>query len=113
MTTLISISLIIAAIFIMLIRRTKMFKLEKIKLEHLDNRKHCLIDIRDFITSSHRPVTEAENIPLSYLKRRAKSQSLCEKKIVLIADDLKAAKIAARIIKKTKENQQCFYYVLQ
>ncbi len=113
MATLIITSLCIAAALTLLIRRSSMYKLEKVTLDHIDNARHCIIDIRDFITSSHQPVIEAENIPLSYLKRRARNESLCEKKIVLITDDLKAAKMAARIIKKTREDQQSFYYVLQ
>lgn len=94
-------------------RRKPMVRLDKVLLEHIDRSRHCLIDIRDFIPSSRRPVVEAENIPLSYLNRRAKSQALCEKKVVLIADDIKAAKAAARIIRKNQENQHSFYYVLQ
>ncbi|UOQ94190.1 rhodanese-like domain-containing protein [Halobacillus shinanisalinarum] len=69
---------------------------------------YCVIDIRDYISASHSPYPGAENIPLSYLPRELKDQFDCPKNILLITDDKRGAKIAAKIIRK-KRNKLVYY----
>lgn len=80
----------------------------------IDLTKHCVIDIRDFITSHRSPMSEAENIPLSYLPRTAREKGVCSKDIIFVTDGRKAAGIAARIVSRQggKNKKQFFYMVV-
>ncbi|MFC7393574.1 rhodanese-like domain-containing protein [Scopulibacillus cellulosilyticus] len=89
---------------------SKRTHVKQISFEQIDQKNHCVIDIRDFITSHHKPINEARNIPLSYLKRKARYQTLCKKRIVFITDDQRAAKIAARIIEKSGKHDHPDYF---
>ncbi|TGB02148.1 rhodanese-like domain-containing protein [Halobacillus salinus] len=69
----------------------------------------CIIDIRDYISSHRSPYPNAENIPLSYLNREMKERYACRKEILLITDDFRGARLAAKIIRKNQS--QTIYYV--
>jgi len=79
-----------------------LFYLKPIKCEMVNNDQFCLIDIREYIQSNRKPVKEAENIPLSILKRQLREKTICNKRILLIVDDHHAARAAARILAKQK-----------
>lgn len=68
----------------------------------------CVIDIRDYISAHRSPYPGAENIPLSYLKRALKERFDCTKEILLITDDKRGAKLAARMIRK-KQSKSIYY----
>ncbi|UOR11870.1 rhodanese-like domain-containing protein [Halobacillus amylolyticus] len=70
--------------------------------------EYCVIDIRDYISASRSPYPGAENIPLSYLPRELKHHFDCTKNILLITDDKRGAKIAAKMIRK-KRNKLVYY----
>ncbi|TCP26645.1 hypothetical protein EV207_11978 [Scopulibacillus darangshiensis] len=114
MTTTISILIIVIAIAGLVFRgqRVKRLGLKKLPIECLDKSKHCLIDIRDFITSHNEPVKGAENIPLSYLKRSTKDKAICNRMVVLITDNQRAARSAARIMKKHSHTTGGCYYTM-
>ncbi|WP_205439388.1 rhodanese-like domain-containing protein [Halobacillus ihumii] len=76
--------------------------------EQVSIEEYCVIDIRDYISASHSPYPGAENIPLSYLPRELKERMDCEKNILLITDDKRGAKMAAKIIRK-KRNSSIYY----
>ncbi|MCP3028318.1 rhodanese-like domain-containing protein [Halobacillus sp. A5] len=69
----------------------------------------CVIDIRDYISAHRSPYPGAENIPLSYLQRALKDRFQCTKDILLVTDDKRGAKLAARMIRKKKGKN--IYYV--
>ncbi|RWZ54841.1 rhodanese-like domain-containing protein [Halobacillus fulvus] len=69
----------------------------------------CIIDIRDYISSYRSPYPGAENIPLSYLPRELKERFDCPKQILLVTDDKRGAKMAARMIRKKKHKS--IYYI--
>ncbi len=71
--------------------------------------RYCLIDIRDFISAYRRPAEAAQNIPLPYLQREAKSNAVCQQDIVLICEGRRAARIAARILNRYGKNE--IFYV--
>lgn len=71
--------------------------------------QYCLIDIRDFISAHNQPMTGAKNIPLSYLSREMKINELCDKDIVIVTDDHRGAKLAAKII--NKKLKKPVYYI--
>lgn len=87
------------------------FYLKPIEKEGLDQAKYCLIDVRDFISFYRQPTNQAKNIPLSYLPREVKSDSLCDREIVVVAENKKSAKMAARIINKQFKKQVYYYTV--
>ncbi|MBH0231092.1 rhodanese-like domain-containing protein [Halobacillus sp. KCTC 3957] len=68
----------------------------------------CIIDIRDYISAHRSPYPGAENIPLSYLSRALNERFECPKEILLVTDDKRGAKIAAKMIKK-KQNKPVYY----
>lgn len=68
----------------------------------------CLIDIRDYISAHRFPYPGSENIPLSYLRREMKERFSCQKKILLITDDVRGAKVATKLIRK-RQNQSVYY----
>ncbi|MGP4076569.1 rhodanese-like domain-containing protein [Halobacillus sp. K22] len=69
----------------------------------------CVIDIRDYISAYRSPYPGAENIPLSYLSRTLKERFDCPEKILLVSDDKRGAKLAAKIIRKKRH--QAIYYI--
>ncbi|ASF40214.1 rhodanese-like domain-containing protein [Halobacillus sp. B29] len=69
----------------------------------------CVIDIRDYISAYRSPYPGAENIPLSYLSRTIKERFDCPEKILVVSDDKRGAKLAAKIIRKKR--QQSIYYI--
>ncbi|WP_079526823.1 rhodanese-like domain-containing protein [Halobacillus hunanensis] len=77
--------------------------------EQISIEEYCVIDIRDYISASHSPYPGAENIPLSYLSREFKERMECEKNILLITDDKRGAKMAAKIIRKKRKSS--IYYI--
>lgn len=83
--------------------------LESIDYNLIDREKYCLIDVRDYIASHQMPFRDACNIPLSYLSREVKKKLECEKDIVLICDDFRGAKMAARILNKQRVKK--IYYI--
>jgi rhodanese-related sulfurtransferase len=84
------------------------FYLKQIQPEGINAEKYCVIDIRDYVLSNRTPMTEAENIPLSYLGRQIKERKVCDKDVVLVAEDRNAARIAARILSK-KQKRKVYY----
>lgn len=62
----------------------------------------CVIDIRDYIIAHRSPYPGAENIPLNYLSRALKERFDCTKDILVISDNKRAARMAARMIRKKK-----------
>ena len=88
------------------------FKREKVKpyQEQVDSLKDfCVIDIRDYISAYRSPFPGAENIPLSYLQRAIKERFDCPKNILVITDDKRRAKLAAKMIRRNKD--QPIYYI--
>ncbi|MFD2922787.1 rhodanese-like domain-containing protein [Halobacillus naozhouensis] len=77
--------------------------------EQISIKEYCIIDIRDYISASHSPYPGSENIPLSYLSRELKERMDCEKNILLITDDKRGAKMAAKIIRKKWKSS--IYYI--
>ncbi|QHT47470.1 rhodanese-like domain-containing protein [Halobacillus sp. ACCC02827] len=69
----------------------------------------CIIDIRDYISAYRSPYPGAENIPLSYLPRVLKDRFDCQDDILVVTDDKRAAKLAAKMIRKNKNTD--VYYV--
>ncbi|MCA1023956.1 rhodanese-like domain-containing protein [Halobacillus litoralis] len=69
----------------------------------------CVIDIRDYIIAHRSPYPGAENIPLNYLPRALKERFDCTKDILVISDNKRAARMAARMIRKKKRN--AVYYM--
>lgn len=104
------VSLFVCICFIWRWILTRKIHVKQLPLDQIDKNSHCMIDIRDFISSHHKPISEAQNIPLSYLKRKAKYQTLCKRRIVFITDDRRAAKIAARIIEKSGKHDHPDYF---
>ncbi|MBA2175810.1 rhodanese-like domain-containing protein [Halobacillus locisalis] len=88
-----------------IVRKSSLKLLKQQPLE--DN--FCIIDIRDYISSHRSPYPGAENIPLSYLQRELRDRMKCRKEILLVTDDLRGAKIAAKIIRK--KQKQAIYYI--
>lgn len=86
-----------------------------IALQSTDLSKYCIIDIRDFNISHRNPFNHGENIPLSYLPRTAREKGICDKDIIFITDDRKAAGKAARIVSKVRkrEKKQFFYTTVE
>lgn len=101
----------ICLLFIWRLYISPKFYMKKITREHIDNNKYCLIDVRDFSTFYRNPTKEAKNIPLSYLPREVKTEGVCDKEVVVIADGKRAARMAARIIKR-KLNKQIYYVTI-
>lgn len=69
----------------------------------------CVIDIRDYISAYRSPYPGAENIPLSYLPRFLKERFDCSKKVLLVTDDKRGAKLAAKMIRKKRH--KAVYYI--
>ncbi|WP_181349483.1 rhodanese-like domain-containing protein [Thalassobacillus sp. CUG 92003] len=82
--------------------------LEKIDPHAVKSDRFCLIDIRDYISANNSPFPGADNIPLSYLSRELNKTVDCPKEILLISDDLRGARLAAKMIRK-KRNKHVFY----
>lgn len=70
--------------------------------------RFCVIDIRDYISAHRAPYPGAENIPLSYLSRALKERFDCPKEILVITDDERGARMAAKLIRK-KQNKPIYY----
>ncbi|MGP4061462.1 rhodanese-like domain-containing protein [Halobacillus sp. H74] len=68
----------------------------------------CVIDIRDYISAHRSPYPGAENIPLSYLRRTLNERFDCPKKILVVSDDKRGAKMAAKLIRK-KQHKPVYY----
>ncbi|SFJ38879.1 hypothetical protein SAMN04487936_1022 [Halobacillus dabanensis] len=68
----------------------------------------CIIDIRDYISAYRSPYPGAENIPLSYLPRFLKESFDCPKQVLLVTDDKRGAKLAAKMIRK-KRHKSVYY----
>ncbi|WP_173915794.1 rhodanese-like domain-containing protein [Halobacillus sp. Marseille-Q1614] len=68
----------------------------------------CVIDIRDYISAYRSPYPGAENIPLDYLPRALKGKFNCPKKILLVTDNKRGARLAARMIKR-KRGKSVYY----
>ncbi|MCD5325033.1 MULTISPECIES: rhodanese-like domain-containing protein [Pontibacillus] len=77
--------------------------------QHSISDDYCVIDVRDYVSAHRSPYPKAENIPLSYLPRALKEQFECSKEIVLVSDDLRGVRMAAKMIRKKK--QQSVYYI--
>ncbi|KMM37323.1 rhodanese-like domain-containing protein [Guptibacillus hwajinpoensis] len=82
--------------------------MKPINLDRFDDDKYCLIDVRDYILSHRMPYEKAKNIPLSYLGRQTREKEVCDKDIVVLAEDRKAARLAVKILMKQRK-QQIYY----
>ncbi|TKD68002.1 rhodanese-like domain-containing protein [Pseudalkalibacillus hwajinpoensis] len=80
-----------------------------INLDRFDDDKYCLIDVRDYILSHRMPYEKAKNIPLSYLGRQTRENEVCDKEIIVLAEDRKAARLAVKIL--MKQRKQPIYYM--
>ncbi|WP_236560981.1 rhodanese-like domain-containing protein [Pontibacillus sp. HMF3514] len=76
--------------------------LKKIDQQSINDDRYCVIDVRDYVSAHRSPFPSAENIPLSYLPRALKERFDCSKEIVLVSDDVRGARIAAKIMRKKK-----------
>ncbi|WP_377888100.1 rhodanese-like domain-containing protein [Alkalihalobacillus sp. R86527] len=83
--------------------------LKPINVDPFDDDRYCLIDVRDYILSHRMPYEKAKNIPLSYLGRQTRENDVCDKEIVVLAEDRKAARMAAKIL--LKQSKQPIYYM--
>ncbi|WP_273851122.1 rhodanese-like domain-containing protein [Guptibacillus spartinae] len=83
--------------------------MKPIQLDRFDDDKYCLIDVRDYILSHRTPYEKAKNIPLSYLGRQTKENEVCDKEIIVLAEDRKAARLAVKIL--MKQRKQPIYYM--
>lgn len=107
-----SIAIGLAVIVWLLHQRFPLISVKGMPEPSIDQKKYCVIDIRDFITSNRNPIAEAENIPLSYLGRSTKEQAPCNKDILFVGHDYQSVKMAAKIVKKHAKHQRGFYYTL-
>ncbi|OEH92122.1 rhodanese-like domain-containing protein [Bacillus solimangrovi] len=98
----IAIELLLAVVVILSIRSYILprFYMKPIQKDKVEQGDYCLIDVRDFISYYRTPTNESKNIPLSYLSRTMKEEELCDKDIVVIGDDNRSIRMAARIINK-------------
>ncbi|GGD05633.1 rhodanese-like domain-containing protein [Pontibacillus salipaludis] len=99
---------ILLALFIMKQFIAPLLYMKKIDQQSVSD-DYCLIDVRDYVSAHRCPYPKAENIPLSYLPRALKEQFECTKEIVLISDDLRGVRMAAKMIRKKKH--QSVYYI--
>ncbi|MFC0523964.1 rhodanese-like domain-containing protein [Pontibacillus salicampi] len=83
--------------------------MKKIDQNLISEDKYCVIDVRDYVSAHNSPFPSAENIPLSYLPRVLKDKFDCTKDIVLISDDMRGARIAAKMLRK-KQNRSIYYF---
>lgn len=83
--------------------------LKKIDQNTISNDRYCVIDVRDYVSAHNQPYPSAQNIPLSYLPRELKDTFDCTKDIVLISDDVRGARIAAKMLRK-KNNRPIYYF---
>ncbi|WP_226580079.1 rhodanese-like domain-containing protein [Halobacillus litoralis] len=74
-----------------------------------DKDDFCVIDIRDYIHAHRSPYPGAENIPLNYLPRFLKERWDCPGNILLVTDDKRGAKLAAKMIRRKK--RKSVYYI--
>ncbi|TCT14720.1 hypothetical protein EDD68_1406 [Melghiribacillus thermohalophilus] len=108
--------LVITATVLAIIYIVKNFILPLIFLKELNTgmdleticKKYCLIDLRDYITADKNPFPHARNIPLSYLPRELEKNFPCDKKILLISEDKRTARLAAKFIQKQKRDKIYF-----
>lgn len=85
------------------------FYVKRIEKDKVNLKQYCLIDIRDYTTFHRNPTTEAKNIPLSYLQREVREDTICDKQVIVFADGKRDALLAARIL--NKRIKQTIYYV--
>jgi len=76
--------------------------LKKIDQQSIQDDRYCVIDVRDYVSAHRSPFPSAENIPLSYLPRALKERFDCTKEVVLVSDDKRGARIAAKMMRKKK-----------
>ncbi|QHE51245.1 hypothetical protein [Pontibacillus sp. HMF3514] len=67
-----------------------------------------VIDLRDYIDSSHSPIQGAIDIPLAYLKRH--STQIPNQKVMVIASDSVEKNIGVRVLKRKGFEVVGFYY---
>ncbi|MEQ6389771.1 rhodanese-like domain-containing protein [Bacillaceae bacterium S4-13-58] len=84
-------------------------RIREVDASVIESGSYCVIDIRDYISVSNSPYPSAENIPLSYLPRVLNSSFPCEKDIVIISDDQRGVRLAAKYLAKKKRGQ--IYYI--
>ncbi|MFQ3544708.1 rhodanese-like domain-containing protein [Halobacillus rhizosphaerae] len=103
--------LIITAITVtFLVKRLVLgLSIKPMKDKEFSSDDYCVIDIRDYIASHRSPYPGAENIPLSYLPRQLNKRFECTKQILLITDDKRGAKLAAKLIHKKRTAS--IYYI--
>ncbi|MFG6148216.1 rhodanese-like domain-containing protein [Halobacillus sp. B23F22_1] len=104
-----SIVLIVFLVFFMVRGLYQTFALKPYKNQSTSRDNFCVIDIRDYISAHRSPYPGAENIPLSYLQRALKERLQCTKDILLVTDDKRGAKLAARMIRRKRG--KTIYYV--
>lgn len=85
------------------------FYLKRIEKNCIRQGDYCVIDVRDYILAHREPLKDVQNIPLCYLRRQVEEKGVCLRNVVVVAEDRKAAKMAARIL--TKKSRQPVYYV--
>ncbi|KGX86771.1 hypothetical protein N784_04035 [Pontibacillus litoralis JSM 072002] len=83
--------------------------MKKIDQQHILEDDYCVIDVRDYVSAHNQPFPSAENIPLSYLPRVLQERFDCTKDIVLISDDFRGVRLAAKLIRK--RNNRPIYYL--
>lgn len=97
-------------LFISLLNRMHIHRrIMEVDASILEQGKFCVIDIRDYISVSNSPYPTAENIPLSYLPRVLNSTFPCKNDIVIISDDQRGVRLAAKYISKKMQGQ--IYYI--
>ncbi|WLR50293.1 rhodanese-like domain-containing protein [Bacillus tianshenii] len=102
---------LLAALIVVLIMRSYIlprFHMKPIQQDAVDLERYCLIDVRDFVSYYRTPTDHTKNIPLSYLPRTMKEEAVCDKEIVVVGDDNKSIRMAARII--NKHMKKSIYY---
>jgi len=75
---------------------------------HQADNEHAVIDLRDYIASSHSPMKGAYEIPLAYLKRNI--EKIPNQKVIVIASDSVEKNIGVRVLKRRGFEVIGFYY---
>jgi len=105
---LILVLLIMYTIYVLFQRYVPVIQASYIDHVHQADNEHVVIDLRDYISSSHLPIKGAYEIPLAYLKRH--TDKIPNQKVIVIASDSVEKNIGMRVLKRRGFEVVGFYY---
>lgn len=105
---LILVLLIMYTIYVFFQRYVPVIQASYIDNLHQAENEHAVIDLRDYIASSHSPIKGAYEIPLAYLKRH--TDKIPNQKVIVIASDSVEKNIGMRVLKRRGFEVVGFYY---